>query len=169
MGTLESEAGLVAPVQYHTEKGSKKLVIQVQDGGEYKEPASGSDWVGLDLIGTRELAGVEFRYPVYTGRSLAYTAAFQIIQAVRAFGRNKSIEVHAFGPYSSLAATYAKLLVRNRFKLDVQDELPSWKVQFDPSFRTQSGEPLNLGLVVQPRANLIGPLEDAYRQAGIIR
>lgn len=169
LGTLESEPGLIAPVQLSAKSGSRNLNIYVGESWPDVDSVPGSDDLRISLIGTGETAGVEARYPVYAGRSLMYTAAFQIIQAARAFGKGKTVKVRSYDPYSDVAVTYARLLEPKLFEVFVADELPAWQTLFDPSYRRVNKTPLNPALMIQPRANLIGTLEDAYRKAGIQR
>ena len=98
-----------------------------------------------------------------------YTAPVQIIQAARAVGKGKTVKVRSYDPYSDVAVTYARLLEPKLFEVFVADELPAWQTLFDPSYRRVNKTPLNPALMIQPRVNLIGTLEDAYRKAGIQR
>jgi len=156
--TFESEPGLVTPGILMLPKGPVRTVkIVVSDAGkkvkiESTPPAEdGVAMLFLDTLGTGELAEIEQRYPIYAGRSVAYTAGWQIAQAAAAMSRySRSVSVEGYGPLSSESAMYAGILDPKLDKVSGWGCMHAWSDVFRPDV---------LSAAVQPRAHLCGSLE----------
>jgi len=102
------------------------------------------------VLGVGELAGIEMRYPIVLGRSVAFIAGWQIVRAAEAMRRYASqISVRVRGPLSSLAAMAAGLLEPGFATIEATGAMKTWSEASAP-------------VLVQPRAHLLGPLDGYY-------
>lgn len=158
--TFESEPGLVTPAIYVPNKVlPTKRVIYVSDAGkavaiQQDPPALGKDSrLYIDILGTGELNGFDMRYSLYSGRSVAFTGAWQIVIGAELMRRHTMghlpVEVVARGALSTQAAMYAALMDPNITKVTGYDCLPDWASVFQDSVTNYA---------VQPRAHLCGSL-----------
>jgi dienelactone hydrolase len=161
--TFESEPGLVTPGILLIQKDTNAFVtIFVSDDGKVAEMVRqvrvtdrrigfrGS--LFLDVLGTGELSEFDLRFPVYAGRSVAFTAGIQIARAAELMAKySKRIEVVGRGPMASQAAMYAALMNPSIAKTTGIDCLPAWEDVFKDGV---------LDIAVQPRAHLLGTLEN---------
>jgi len=154
---FESESGLQTPGILVLPKGQAQGVrISVSDAGKPVDipdvSPDGYVHLYLDTLGVGELAGVEMRYPVYMGRSVAFTGGWQIVCAAKLLHKYSSqVEIEGRGPISSQAAMFAGLM-DNRFKkVTGSDCLREWADVF------RDGIPVE---AIQPRAHLCGSLAD---------
>lgn len=153
--TFKSEPGLVTPGVLYLPSGKvERVVIHVSDAGKATLPRaaeSGAARLNLDILGTGELAGIELRYPVYAGRSVAFTGGWQIIRAAEAMRKFASrIEIVGDGPLASQAAMWAGLLDPGLAKITATGCLREWTDVFKDGVTPYA---------IQPRANLCGSLE----------
>ena len=153
--TFESQPGLVTPGIFSNPSPTPGLLeIVVSDAGKAAEYALRKDarnTLFIDILGTGELAGIELRYPIYLGRSVAFIGAWQIVRASEAVRkRRQEITVSAYGPLSCLAALYAGLIDPSVANVFGKGALRNWEDAFQPGMNPY---------VVQPRAHLIGTLE----------
>ncbi len=159
--TFEPEPGLTTPGILVLPKGPVKgVVIHVADAGKASElanpqssvPKPGFAHLYIDGLGTGELAGLELRYPVYTGRAVAFTAGWQIVRAAEAMKKYSShIEIVGRGAMSSQAVMWAGLLDSGFGKVSGIDCLGAWADVFKDGV-----DPI----AIQPRAHLCGSLEN---------
>src|SRR4029079_5391654 len=85
----------------------------------------------IDALGTGELGGIELRFPVYSGRSVAFTAGWQAVRAAEAMRKlSPHIEVFGRGAMSSQAAMWAGLLDSGIEKVIGREGLASWADMF---------------------------------------
>lgn len=155
--TFESEPGLVTPgVLYVPDSGFSYLKIHVSDDGmavAMKLPGGSGKGVAdlyLDILGTGELKDIELRYPIYMGRSVAFTGGWQIVRAAEAMAKYaKQIEIVGHGPLSSQAVMWAGLMNPSFVKVTGTGCLKSWQEVFDREVTP---------FAVQPRAHLLGSL-----------
>jgi hypothetical protein len=147
--TFESEPGLVTPGLWKEQPKSEPLRIVVDDAGKVAGLERSKSGLAIDILGTGELSQVEMRYPIYLGKSVAFFGGWQIVRALEASGA-KSAKIVAHGPLSTQAAMWACLLSPKFTGLEATDALRSWEEVFEPGVSH---------LAVQPRANLLGPLE----------
>ncbi len=153
---FESEPGLQTPGILLLPAGQAKGIrIVASDHGKAEELAShppdmsdGYATLILDVLGTGELSGIEMRYAVYAGRSVAFTAGWQIARAVAVLhGFSDHVEVVGRGPLSSQAAMYAALMKPTIAKTTGLECLHTWADVFDDGITDYA---------VQPRAHLCG-------------
>ena len=155
--TFESEPGLVTPgILIQGTSTANQITIYVSDDGKSAEIARHKDHLGLelylDILGTGELSEFDLRFPVYAGRSVAFTGGWQIVRAVEALrGHMGPVKVVGRGPMSSQAVMFAALMEPKIVATTGIDCLRSW----DDVFR--DGVP---DIAVQPRAHLLGTLEN---------
>jgi hypothetical protein len=161
--TFFGEPGLSVPGVLVTNTATIRGVrIYVSDDGKSAEigltpPATGYVSFYFDLLGIGELSGIELRYPVYLGRSVAYIGGASIARAASALrSRSANVEVIARGPLATLAATFAGLL-DPALKIKGTDALREW------SEYLSDGVP---DAAVQPRANLLPTLEELRKKVG---
>jgi dienelactone hydrolase len=156
---FDGEPGLRVPGVLFRPVGAAGAQIIVSDAGKAAEiaarPPSG-DRVQfyVDILGTGELGGIELRYPVYLGRSVAFIGGATIARAASELKRHGPVEVVARGPLSTLAATYAGLLDPS-LKIKGADALPTWADYLS------DGVP---AVAVQPRAHLLPTLEELRKR-----
>ncbi len=156
---FESEPGLKTPGILRLPKGAIKGVrIMVSDSGKAfelahaSEPTDGFAVLYLDTLGVGELEGIELRYLIYLGRSVAFTGGWQIVRAAEAMrSYSKNIEIVGNGTLSSQAAMYAGLMGPTFSKVTGNRCLANWVDALD------AGVPDS---AIQPRAHLLGPLEE---------
>jgi dienelactone hydrolase len=155
---FESQPGLVTPGVLLLPAGRvDKVEIVVSDEG--KQNAVRKDArqpncarLYLDIVGTGELSGIELRYPIYLGRSLAFIGGWQIVRAAEAMKRySHRIELVGTGPLSSQAVMFAGLMDDGFSSILGLDCLGEWSDVFRPGIPPSA---------VQPRANLLGTLSD---------
>ncbi|MEZ0325224.1 MAG: alpha/beta hydrolase family protein, partial [Fimbriimonas sp.] len=150
----ESEPGLVTPaVLIRRTNAPAKFRIIVSDQGKAAEIQAGDDadaTLYLDTLGVGELKDFELRYPVYLGRSVAFTAGWQIVRAAELLGPLQNIELVGKGPLSSQAVMWAALISPGFAKVTGIDSLKTWTEIFNPQIPATS---------IQPRAHLLGTLE----------
>ena len=115
--TFESEPGLTTPGILVMPKGALKGVrIYLSDAGKADDIVKSAADDGfahlyIDALGTGELAGIELRFPIYAGRSVAFTAGGQAVRAAEAMPKlSRHIELIGTGPMSSQAVMFAGLL-----------------------------------------------------------
>lgn len=158
--TFHGEPGLATPGVIVRAIGTVRGVrIYVSDDGKAAEmertkPQAGATSFYCDILGTGELAGIELRYPVYLGRSVAYIGASSIVRAASVLKRQGRVEVHARGPLATLAATYAGLLDPD-LKVVGKDALKTWADYLGSNVTAAA---------VQPRAHLLPTLEELRRR-----
>ena len=157
--TFEAEPGLRTPgVLYLPPKGTPSMMrIVVDDAGKTAAIAAdgareqGAAYLCLDILGTGELAGIELRYPLYMGRSVAFIGGWQLVRAIEAMsGYTSNVELLGNGPISSQAVMAAALIDPSVRRVVGTGCLRSWADVFDPSVSP---------LAVQPRAHLCGALD----------
>ena len=90
--TFESEPGLVTPgILVQGTSTANEITIYVSDDGKSAELERHKDHIGLelylDILGTGELSEFDLRYPIYSGRSVAFTGGWQIARVVEEIGR----------------------------------------------------------------------------------
>lgn len=161
--TFESEPGLTTPgIVRFGERMETGITIYISDDGKAAEISrhEGNDAVGvelyMDILGTGELASFDLRYPVYQGRSVAFTGGWQIARAVELMRRHAgNIRLVGRGPLSSQAVMFAALMSPVVAKTSGYDCLHSWQDVFKP------GVP---DIAIQPRAHLCGSLENLRKQ-----
>jgi dienelactone hydrolase len=159
--TFESEPGLITPGILRLPSGTVKgVVIRMADQGKTAvedEPApDGYAVLAIDGLGTGELSGVDMRFPIYAGRSVAFTAGWQFVRAAEAMRRySANIEIEGDGPMSSQAAMYAGLLDTGFAKVTGTHGLAKWEDVFKPGV-----DPI----AIQPRAHLCGSLDSLRKQ-----
>lgn len=161
--TFESEPGLVTPgILMQGTSTAKVLTIYVSDDGKSAEfeRRRKSGHLGtelyLDVLGTGELSGFDLRFPVYAGRSVAFTAGIQIARAAEMMSKySKRIEVVGRGPMASQAVMYAALINPSISKTTGIDCLRKWEDVFGDSVPD---------IAVQPRAHLLGTLENLRKK-----
>lgn len=152
---FESEPGLQTPGILILPTGKAKgLRIVVSDSGKPADlpnvSPDGYAYLYMDILGVGELAGVEMRYPVYTGRSVAFTGGWQIARAVKLLRKYApGAEIEGHGPISSQAVMYAGLIDNGIKKVTGWDCLRRWEDVFE------SGIPIE---AIQPRAHRCGTL-----------
>lgn len=157
--TFESEPGLVTPGVLRLPAGGScaEVEIVVSDEGKPAEtpPTTGRRAVlYLDILGIGELAGIEMRYPIVAGRSVAFTGGWQIVRAAEAMRRYAGrVVVRAEGPLSALAAMSAGLLDPSLDGIVATGAPPSWEGLIGT----------DRPALIQPRAHLLGPLAGYYR------
>ena len=158
--TFESEPGLTTPGVLFLPAGKPKGVrIYASDLGKQSEITfrtadDGYANLFIDVLCTGELAGIELRYPVYMGRSVAFTGGWQIARAAEPMRKYSNvIEVIGNGPVCSQAAMFAGLMEPNFAKVTGFGCLRRWEDVFNPGITP---------MAVQPRAHLCGTL-DALR------
>jgi len=157
--TFEPEPGLVTPgVLYLPGDKVDGVDIYVADAGKAAAieragtPKPGGARLYIDALGTGELAGIELRYPVYAGRSVAFSAGWQIVRAAEAMRKySPHIGVYGTGPMSSQAVMWAGLLDPAFERIVGYDCMKSWLDAFGAGFPP---------MTVQPRAHLCGSLEN---------
>ncbi len=157
--TFESEPGLVTPGVLFLPPGEVKGVrIYLSDAGKAnaisagggRESGDGFARLYIDALGTGELAGIEMRYPVYAGRSVAFTAGWQAVRAARAMRKYTAhAEVVGDGPMSSQAVMWAGLLDPSIARVTGTGCMATWSDAFAAGFPA---------IAVQPRAHLCGSL-----------
>lgn len=152
--TFESQPGFTTPGIFSNPSSAPgQLEIVVSDAGKAVEYAARRDArnvLFIDILGTGELSGVEQRYTIYLGRSVAFIGAWQIVRAAEAVRkRRQEITVSASGPLSCLAALYAGLIDPSAANVFGKGALRRWEDSFQPGMTPY---------VVQPRAHLIGTL-----------
>ncbi|MBX7132315.1 MAG: acetylxylan esterase [Fimbriimonadaceae bacterium] len=155
--TFESEPGLVTPgILYVPDDLVHTLIIVVSDAGKTGArglPVPSGKGVAnlhLDILGTGELKNIELRYPIYLGRSVAFTGGWQIVRAAEAMAKYaKRIEIVGHGPLSSQAVMWAGLMNPSFVKVTGMGCLKSWQEVFDRDVTP---------FAVQPRAHLLGSL-----------
>ena len=158
--TFESEPGLVTPGIVRLPTGSIKGVrIVVGDTGKtatFAQFEDGYVYLFLDLLGTGELSSLEMRYPVYLGKSVAFVGGSQILAAAAEMAKrySKNIEIEGHGPISTQAIMWAGLS-RDFAKVTGTGCLKEWRDVFDDHVSDYA---------VQPRAHLMGSLENLRRQ-----
>ena len=110
----------------------------------------------LDILGTGELSEFDLRFPVYSGRSVAFTGGWQIARAAELMSKySNKIEIVGRGPISSQAVMFAALMNPKIAKTTGLDCLKSWEDVFKP------GTP---DMAIQPRAHLCGTLENLRKK-----
>lgn len=159
--TFESEPGLVTPGIFVGGSGvADNLTIYINDQGKAVEFAGRPDRVlpelYLDILGTGELADFELRFPVYAGRSVAFTGGWQIVRAAEAMRKYaKHITVVGTGPLSSQAVMIAGLLDPSIDKVTGYKCLRAWEDVFKDGVSSYT---------IQPRAHLCGTLENLRKK-----
>ncbi|MBS1723530.1 MAG: prolyl oligopeptidase family serine peptidase [Armatimonadetes bacterium] len=159
--TFESEPGLKTPgILVMPAHKPKKVVIVVDDRGKAtacaEAPKTEDARLYLDTVGLGELAGVEIRYPVYAGRSLAFIGGWQVVRAAEAMRKyTDDIEIVGKGPLASLTVMYAGLLDPTIGKVTGLDGIKDWADTFSPEIPDSA---------IQPRANLCGSLSGLRKQ-----
>ena len=157
--TFESEPGLVTPAIYIDRPGDT-LTIVVDDNGkasaiERAGKVSGKSFF-MDLLGTGELSNFELRFPVYAGRSVAFTGGWQIVRAVQELRKaHKHIQIEGHGPLASQAVMVAGLLDPSIEKVTGYDCLHEWADVFKSGISSYA---------IQPRAHLCGSLENLRKK-----
>ena len=107
-------------------------------------------------MGTGELSGFDLRFPVYAGRSVAFTAGIQIARAAELMSKySKCIEVVGRGPMSSQAVMFAALINPSISKTTGIDCMRTWEDVFTDRVPD---------IAVQPRAHLLGSLENLRKK-----
>ncbi len=145
---FESEPGLATPGILVAQPKGDVVRIVVDDAGKAIAIGKGGSGFFLDILGTGELNGIEMRYPIYAGRSVAFTGGWQIVRAIEALGASQ-VELVARGPLSTQAAMWAGLMSNKVGSISATEALGEWKDVFKPGITH---------LAVQPRANLMGSL-----------
>lgn len=161
--TFESEPGLTTPgILVMPEGKPKGVLIFLSDQGKAADMAAGQKaddgyaHLYIDALGTGELSGIELRYPIYAGRSVAFTAGWQAVRAAEAMRRYSShIQLVGHGPMCSQAVMYAGLLDGSFEHVFGMDCLKSWADVFKEGI-----DPI----AIQPRAHLCGSLENLRKQ-----
>ncbi|MBI1332536.1 MAG: prolyl oligopeptidase family serine peptidase [Armatimonadetes bacterium] len=154
--SFESEPGLITPgILVSDGKNSDWATIVVADHGKATEmasmPAMPPNTLFLDILGTGELTGFDLRYPVYAGRSVAFTGGWQIVRAAEAMRKHgKHVAIIGRGPLASQAVMVAGLLDPTIEKVMGYDCLKTWA----DVFRDDVPD-----VAIQPRANLCGSLD----------
>ncbi|MBS1703790.1 MAG: prolyl oligopeptidase family serine peptidase [Armatimonadetes bacterium] len=154
--SFESEPGLITPgILVSDGKNSDWATIVVADHGKATEmasmPAMPPNTLFLDVLGTGELTGFDLRYPVYAGRSVAFTGGWQIVRAAEAMRKHsKHVAIIGRGPLASQAVMVAGLLDPTIEKVMGYDCLKAWA----DIFRDDVPD-----VAIQPRANLCGSLD----------
>ena len=144
--TFESEPGLFTPA---IQVGSKLRII-IDDAGKATAVAKGESGIYLDILGVGELGGIEVRYPIYLGRSIAFMGGWQIVRLIDALNaRGRDVEIVANGPISTQAVMWAGLMDPTIGKITAQGGLERWEDVFKPGVSEYA---------VQPRANYCGSL-----------
>ena len=162
---FESEPGLQTPgILYLPEGKPNGVRIFVSDDGKQAEIAGndpnaltkdGYACLYLDILGTGELSDIELRFPIYAGRSVAYTAGWQILRASQEMQRySRHIELIGKGPLSSLSVVYAGLFGDGFAKVTGRNCLRQWADVFEPGVTPYA---------IQPRAHLCGSIENLRR------
>ncbi|HVT11202.1 MAG TPA: acetylxylan esterase [Fimbriimonadaceae bacterium] len=158
--TFESEPGLTTPGILLLPKGKVEgVIVFLSDSGKAAELAAaqkqsddGNARLYIDALGTGELSGIELRYPIYAGRSVAFTAGWQAVCAAEAMRKySRHVQLVGHGPMSSQAVMYAGLLDSSFEHIFGMGCLSSWADVFK-----ESVDPI----AVQPRAHLLGSLEN---------
>jgi dienelactone hydrolase len=183
---FESEAGLKTPailylpegkpkgVRIFVDDAGKASVTQVsalgsvpapeiivdQDGrptGLHANTDDGYAMLVVDILGAGELANIELRYPVYMGRSVAFTGGWQLVRAAEAMARYSShVNLLGRGPLASQAVMWAGLQAPKAFEhITGLDCLPTWQAVISDQVPD---------VAVQPRAHLCGTLENLRKQ-----
>ena len=156
--TFESEPGLVTPgiLKIGTSTAAE-ITIYVSDDGKSAEIErqkgmmhSGTE-LYLDILGTGELSEFDLRFPVYAGRSVAFTGGWQIIRAVEALKRKGRVHIVGRGPISSQAVMYAALMEPKISKTTGIGCIRKWSDIFSGTLPD---------MAVQPRAHLCGTLDN---------
>ena len=165
--TFESEPGLLTPGILRMQRDSNEsLTIFVSDDGKAAEVVRQEKVVDrrigfrcslfLDILGTGELSEFDLRFPVYSGRSVAFTGGWQIARAAELMSKySNKIEIVGRGPISSQAVMFAALMNPKIAKTTGLDCLKSWEDVFKP------GTP---EMAIQPRAHLCGTLENLRKK-----
>jgi dienelactone hydrolase len=160
----EPEIGVHDNVLAAAHKDYKTFIyIYVNDDGKVAEferhrniERAGTEYY-LDILGTGELKDFDLRFPIYSGRSVAFTGGLQISRLVDWVARNSTatVEVVGRGPMSSQAVMIAALINPRIDKTTGYDCLREWKDVF------KEGIP---DIAIQPRAHLCGSLENLRKQ-----
>ncbi len=161
--TFESEPGLVTPGILKTGRdGGNNLTIYVSDDGKgaefsrHERDAPYGKSLFLDILGTGELNEFDLRFPIYAGRSVAFTAGWQIAKAAELMRKySDDIEIVGRGPISSQAVMFAALMNPKIVKTTGIDCFRSWEDVF------KDGTPEK---AIQPRAHLMGTLENLRKK-----
>ncbi len=152
--TFESEPGFVTPGVLFVPPSPRGARIVLDDLGKHvrttDDKADGLVHFYMDPLGAGELKDIELRYPIYLGRAVPFIAAWQIVRAREALAKYGPVEIEAHGPLSSMAAMYACLIEGSFSRVVATGALEAWEDVFLP------GVP---AAAVQPRANLLPPLE----------
>lgn len=151
---FHGEPGLVTPASLFRSPGARGAQIIVSDDGKsaeiVKRRSSEQVQLYLDILGTGELSGIELRYPIYLGRSVAFIGGSTIARAATEMRKYGTVEVVANGPLATLAALYAGLLDPS-LKIKATDALRTWQ-----DYMADGVPPA----AVQPRAHLLPTLEE---------
>lgn len=161
--TFESEPGLTTPgIVRFGARMETGVTIYISDDGKAAEIArhENKDAVGvelyMDILGTGELASFDLRYPVYQGRSVAFTGGWQIAKAVELMRRHAgNIRLVGRGPLSSQAVMFAALMSPVVATTTGYDCMHNWQDVFKPGIPD---------VAIQPRAHLCGSLENLRKQ-----
>jgi dienelactone hydrolase len=161
--TFESEPGLVTPgILMQGTSTANEVTIYVSDDGKAAEfeRHNKSGHFGtelfLDVLGTGELSEFDLRFPIYAGRSVAFTAGIQIARAADLMKKFKGhIKIVGRGPMSSQAVMYAALINPAIASTTGIDCLQTWSDIFKDAVPD---------MAVQPRAHLCGTLENLRKK-----
>ncbi|MHB8634861.1 MAG: alpha/beta hydrolase family protein [Fimbriimonadaceae bacterium] len=164
---FDSEPGLRTPAILFLPSGKPKGVRIIADdagkassiGGRQADAMTGDGYavLAVDILGTGELANIELRYPTYMGRSVAFTAGWQLVRAAEAMKRySTNVVVVGRGPLASQAVMWAGLQKPEAFKhITGIGCLPDWQAVVSNSVPD---------VAVQPRAHLCGSLANLRKQ-----
>jgi hypothetical protein len=161
--TFESEPGLVTPGILKTGRdGGNTLTIYVSDdgkGAEFSRHETDAPYgisLFLDILGTGELSEFDLRYSVYAGRSVAFTAGWQIAKAAELMRKySDRIEIVGRGPISSQAVMFAALMEPKIAGTTGLDCPKTWEGVFKDGMPEKA---------IQPRAHLMGTLENLRKK-----
>ena len=164
---FDSEPGLQTPAILFLPEGKPKGVRIVADDAGKKGIINNRDAQAMtedgyavlvvDILGTGELDDIQLRYPTYMGRSIAFTAGWQLVRAAEAMAKySHHVQLTGRGPLASQAVMWAGLQAPKTFdKVTGLDCLANWQAVISDAVPD---------VAVQPRANLCGSLENLRKQ-----
>ena len=156
--TFESEPGLVTPgILLRKTNKPRTVTIYVSDDGKASEMERQSTETHdtgelfIDVLGTGELSEFDLRFPVYAGRSVAFTAGWQIACAAEVMELHfDKVKIVGRGPLSSQAVMYAALMNPKISQTTGIGCLHKWEDVFKDGVDDKA---------IQPRAHLCGTLD----------